>query len=336
MTTDTQWCRDLPVVVTGGVGFIGSNLALRLEAMGARVTVIDRLLTQYGANRYNLANPLNPDQGARRIELIEADIGDAEKIEQAVAGAGMIFNIAGQTSHMDSMQKPLEDMALNQIANIKFLDLVRAVNPGVRLVFSSTRQFYGPPRYLPVDEAHPIFPPDINGVHKYAAESYHMLYSRVYGMKISALRLTNVYGPRMRIKDAKQTFLGIWVRHAIQDTEFEVWGGDQRRDFSYVDDLVDALLATATADAAIGNVYNVGGFPSVTLLELAELLVKVGGSGRFLLKAFPEERKKIDIGDYYCDDSAFRAATGWEPRIDLAEGLARSIAYYRANGAHYL
>lgn len=336
MTTDTQWCRDLPVVVTGGVGFIGSNLALRLEAMGARVTVIDRLLTQYGANRYNLATPLNPDQGARRIELIEADIGDAEKIEQAVAGAGMIFNIAGQTSHMDSMQKPLEDMALNQIANIKFLDLVRAVNPGVRLVFSSTRQFYGPPRYLPVDEAHPIFPPDINGVHKYAAESYHMLYSRVYGMKISALRLTNVYGPRMRIKDAKQTFLGIWVRHAIQDTEFEVWGGDQRRDFSYVDDLVDALLATARSDAAIGNVYNVGGFPSVTLLELAELLVKVGGSGRFLLKAFPEERKKIDIGDYYCDDSAFRKATGWAPRIDLAEGLARSIAYYRANSAHYL
>ncbi|MBU0723861.1 MAG: GDP-mannose 4,6-dehydratase [Alphaproteobacteria bacterium] len=336
MTTTSHLYRGLPVLVTGGVGFIGSNLALRLEAMGARVTIVDRLLTQYGANRFNLENPLNPDQGERGITLIEADIGDAEKIEQAVAGAGMIFNIAGQTSHMDSMQKPLEDMELNQIANIKFLDLVRRVNPGVRLVFSSTRQFYGPPRYLPVDEAHPIFPPDINGVHKYAAESYHMLYSRVYGMKISALRLTNVYGPRMRIKDAKQTFLGIWVRHAIQDTEFEVWGGDQRRDFSYVDDLVDALLASATSEAAIGNVYNVGGFPSVTLLELADLLVKTAKSGRYLLKAFPEERKKIDIGDYYCDDTAFRQATGWEPKIDMAEGLARSLAYYRANSAHYL
>jgi UDP-glucose 4-epimerase len=322
--------RDRPVVVTGGAGFIGSNLARRLAELGARVTVVDRMLAGYGANPFNLANPPAP------ITLLESDIGAENAISDAVAGASVIFNFAGQTSHMDSMQQPLEDMALNQIANLRFIELVRRVNPQVRMVFSSTRQFYGVPQYLPVDEKHPLNPPDINGIHKLAAEQYHMLYSRVYGMRITALRLTNVYGPRMRIRDAKQTFLGIWVRHVIEDGAFEVWGGSQRRDFSYVEDLVEAALLTAMADATIGQVYNIGGHPSLTLDELAELLVKVGGSGRFIRKEFPAERKKIDIGDYYCDDSAFRKASGWQPRFEMAEGLRRTIAYYRAHTAQYL
>lgn len=325
-----EFWQGRPVVVTGGMGFIGSNTALRLAALGADVTVIDRMLAGYGANPNNIAG------AARPITVIESDIGAEAAIAEPVARASVIFNLAGQTSHLDSMQQPLEDMALNQVSNLRFLELVRRSNPGARIIFSSTRQFYGPPQYLPVDEKHPILPPDINGIHKYAAEAYHMLFARVYGMKCTALRLTNVFGPRMRIRDAKQTFLGIWVRHAVQNTEFEVWGGAQRRDFSYVVDLVEALLAAARTDATIGQIYNIGGIPPVTLLDLAELLVSTAKSGRFSTREFPEERRKIDIGDYFCDDSPFRRITGWEPRYGLQRGLAETLDFYKANAGFYL
>ncbi|MFN4166428.1 MAG: NAD-dependent epimerase/dehydratase family protein [Ferrovibrio sp.] len=322
--------QGVPVVVTGGMGFIGSNLVRRLVGLGATVTVIDRILAQYGANPYNLSGMVPP------VRLIEADIGDEAAVTPALAGATCIFNLAGQTSHMDSMQQPLEDLRLNQEANLRFLETLRRVNPAARVIFSSTRQFYGPPQYLPVDEKHPIAPPDINGIHKYAAEAYHLLFARVYGQRMTALRLTNVFGPRMRIRDAKQTFLGIWVKHAIQDTRFEVWGGEQKRDFTYVEDMVDAFLAAAQTDATIGHVYNIGGCPSVSLLDLADLLVRTAGQGGYDRREFPAERKKIDIGDYVADDSAFRAATGWQPRHSLAEGLAKTLDFYRAHGAHYL
>jgi UDP-glucose 4-epimerase len=321
--------RGKPVIVTGGMGFIGSNLVRRLLDAGAQVTVIDRMLAQYGANPFNLS-------GLPLAELIEADIGAEAAIFEAIGKAAVIFNFAGQTSHMDSMKQPLEDLRLNQEANLRFLELIRRVNPQARLIFSSTRQFYGPPHYLPVDEKHPIAPPDINGIHKYAAESYHMLYARVHGMRTTALRLTNVFGPRMRIRDAKQTFLGIWIRHVIENTEFEVWGGEQKRDFTYVDDLIDAALLTADTEATVGQIYNVGGCPPMSLLELAELLIKVGGSGGFERKAFPADRKKIDIGDYVADDTAFRAATGWVPKTSLVDGLKQTVEFYRGNAAHYL
>jgi UDP-glucose 4-epimerase len=324
-----KW-QGIPVVITGGMGFIGSNLALRLADLGAAVTVIDCMLSRYGANRHNLHGATAP------ITVIEADMAAEDAVAPAVAGASVIFNLAGQTSHMDSMQEPLEDLRINQLANLALLQLIRRSNPTARIVFSSTRQFYGPPKYLPVDEAHPIAAPDINGIHKYAAEAYHLLFARVYGLRTTALRLTNVFGPRMRIRDAKQTFLGIWLRHVLENNRFEVWGGDQKRDFTYVDDLVDALLAAAEQDAAIGQVYNIGGCPPVSLKALAELVVQVAGQGGFEIREFPAERKKIDIGDYVADDTAFRTITGWQPRTTLAEGLAASLAFYRAHAAHYL
>ena len=322
--------RDTPVVVTGGMGFIGSNLALRLAGLGARVTVIDCMLSRYGANRHNL------DGAGPAIRVIEADMAAEEAVAPAVQGATVIFNLAGQTSHMDSMQEPLEDLRINQLANLSLLQMIRRSNPQARVIFSSTRQFYGPPRYLPVDEAHPIAAPDINGIHKYAAEAYHLLFARVYGLRTTALRLTNVFGPRMRIRDAKQTFLGIWLRHAIENTRFEVWGGDQKRDFTYVDDLVDALLLAAEQDSTIGKAYNVGGCPPVSLRGLAEMLVQAAGQGGFDIREFPAERKKIDIGDYVADDTAFRAATGWQPKTTLAKGLADTLVFYRSHAAHYL
>lgn len=324
-----EW-RNCPVLVTGGMGFIGSNLVRRLVSLGASVTVIDLNLTDYGAHSHNLADI------ASSVEIVTADIGDNAATAAAIGKAAIVFNLAGQTSHADSMTRPAADLALNQAANLRFLEQIRALNPALRIVYTSTRQLYGVPRYLPVDEAHPVVPPDINGIHKFAAESYHLLYARVYGLRATALRLTNVYGPRMRIRDAKQTFLGIWVRHVVEDGCFELWGGDQLRDFTYVDDLVDALLATAASPATVGQVFNVGGCSPITLLALAEQLVAIAGSGRFERRAFPEERKKIDIGDFYSADGPFRAATGWQPKTPLSSGLAETLAFYRSNLAHYL
>lgn len=322
--------QGIPVLVTGGMGFIGSNLARRLAGLGAVVTVLDSQLSEYGANPFNLAGM----EG--QIRLLTADQGDDAAATLAVRDVAVVFNLAGQTSHMDSMQRPVEDLMLNQAASLRFLETLRRVNPAARVLFTSTRQFYGPPRYLPVDESHPIAPPDINGIHKFAAEAYHLLYARIYGLKATALRLTNVYGPRMRIRDAKQGFLGVWIRHVIENSRFEVWGGEQERDFTYVDDLIDALLDVAITDSTIGQVYNVGGSPPVSLRELADLLTGGAGQGSYDVKDFPAERKKIDIGTYVADDRALRAATGWAPRTTLADGLAATIEFYRANTAHYL
>jgi UDP-glucose 4-epimerase len=238
---------------------------------------------------------------------------------------------------MDSMSDPMGDLAANVTAQVGLLELVRARNPKARIVYASTRQFYGVPDYLPVDEKHALRPPDVNGVHKLAAEQHHLIYAKVHGLAATALRLTNCYGPRMRVKDARQTFVGIWIRRILEDAPFEVWGGAQKRDFTYADDVADAFIAAIDAQACVGNAYNLGGGGAVSLDTLAEaLLAANGGKGRFERKEFPADRKRIDIGDYEADDRAFRAATGWAPRVDLIEGLRRSIAYYRANLPSYL
>ena len=234
------------------------------------------------------------------------------------------------------MQDPFTDLDINVVAQLGLLEACRALNPSARVVYASTRQFYGKPDRLPVDEAHPLRPVDVNGINKMAGEAYHTLYHQVYGLPTVSLRLTNTYGPRMRIKDARQTFVGIWLRRVLEGDAFEVWGGEQRRDLTYVDDVVDAFLAAAATPAAIGQVFNIGGPPSVSLTELAELVVAAAGGGKYEQKQFPAERKRIDIGDYWADDSRFRSVTGWAPRIDLREGLRRSLDYYRANFAAYI
>ena len=204
------------------------------------------------------------------------------------------------------------------------------------MVFASTRQIYGKPDYLPVDEKHPLRPSDVNGINKIAGESYHLLYHAVYGIPTCALRLTNTYGPGMRIKDARQTFVGIWIRRLLEQQPFEVWGGEQLRDFNYVDDVVEAFVAAAVEPKAAGRVFNLGSSEVVSLRQLAELLVRINGGGRFEVREYPAERKKIDIGDYYSDYRAVREAVGWQPRVALEEGLARTLAYFRAHARDYL
>jgi UDP-glucose 4-epimerase len=322
--------KGLKAVVTGGLGFIGSNLARRLVELGAEVVVVDCLQANSGGNPANLRGVED------RLQVRSIDLRNCQRLAEVLPGQDIVFNLAGLVSHIDSMTDPISDLASNVHAQIVFLDSCRKHAPQARVIFASTRQIYGRPLRNPVDESHPLHPVDVNGVHKEAAEAYHTLYNEVYGLQTVCLRLTNTFGPRMRVRDARQTFLGIWLRRVVEDDVFEVWGGQQRRDLAYIDDVVDAFLLAGASASAQGKVFNVGGCPPVSLKELADLLVAIGGTGRYVTREFPPERLRIDIGDYYADDRLFRQATGWEPKIALHEGLARTLAYYRESLADYV
>jgi len=318
------------VLVTGGAGFIGSNLARRLAKLGAHVTIVDSLIPDYGGNPFNLHGVED------LVHLNIADVRDPYSMNFLVRGKDMLFNLAGQISHTDSMQNPYIDLEINVRAQLSILEACRNNNPAIRVLFASTRQIYGKPQYLPVDENHPIHPTDVNGINKTAAEQYHLLYNQVYGMPVTVLRLTNVYGPRMRVKDARQTFIGWWLRQIIEGQTIKIYGdGQQLRDLNYVEDLVDVMLLAAAHSETVGEVYNLGAEP-VSLLDLAKLLVQVNGSGQYELVEFPGERKKIDIGSYYADISKIRGCLGWEPKTSLEEGLRLTLAYYRQHLERYL
>lgn len=318
------------VLITGGAGFIGSNLAIRLVALGARVTLIDNLVDECGGNLFNIARLES------RIRLNISDVRDETSLHYLLRGQDFIFNLAGQTSHLDSMVNPYRDLETNCLASLSILEACRKINPRVKIVFASTRQIYGKPDFLPVDEQHLLRPTDVNGINKMAGEWYHILYNNVHGIRACALRLTNTYGPRMRVKDARQTFLGVWLRLVIQGKSFEVWGGDQLRDFTYVDDAVDAFLLAAASDVSNGQIYNLGGESVVSLKGLAENLVTANGGGDFVIREFPSDRKAIDIGDYYANFDAIRSALGWVPRVGLIDGIGKSLAYYQDNLKHYV
>jgi UDP-glucose 4-epimerase len=329
LTAEPNNWRGRRVLITGGLGFIGSNLAHRLIDFGANLFLLDSLIPGHGGQ------PLNIEGIRDRVRLSSDDLRDTKILWKVVEGQDVIFNLAGQTSHMASMSDPVSDLEINAAAQLHLLEACRCAAPHSQIIFASTRQVYGKPDYLPVDEQHQPRPIDVNGINKLAGEQYHLLYHRVHGLKACILRLTNTYGPRMRIKDSGQTFLGVWIRSILQRKAFEVWGGDQLRDFTYVDDTVDALLAAASVPAAQGKAFNIGGFPPTSLSTLAKLLTDIDPGGGYMVKPFPEDRKAIDIGDYYADDSAFRAISGWEPRVDLREGLERTLAYFRSRLEQY-
>lgn len=322
--------RDARVLITGGVGLIGSALALRLVDLGADVVLVDSMVPEGGANPANIAAIRD------RVRVETADIRDAAAMRPLLEGQEFLFDLAAQTSHMDSMSAPLHDLEVNTTAQLQLLEACRAVAPGIAVVHAGTRQIYGRPRYIPVDEAHPLRATDVNAVNKTAGEAYHLLYHDVYGLKTRSLRLTNVYGPGMRIKDARQNFLGIWLRLVLEDRAFEVWGGDQHRDMVFVEDAAEAFLAAAVTPGTAGTALNVGGDAPYSLAEIAAALIAANGGGRYEVKEFPPERKKIDIGDFVTDDRQFRALAGWAPRTSLAQGLARSLDYYRRQLAAYL
>ena len=322
--------EDKRAMITGGLGFIGSNLAHRLVELGAEVLLVDSLIPEYGGNLYNVAD-IEP---AVRINI--ADVRDEHSMKYLVQGQDYLFNLAGQVSHLDSMQDPYTDLEINCRAQLSILEACRKYNPGVKIVYAGTRQQYGKPDYLPVDEKHLMHPTDVNGVNKMAGEWYHIVYNNVHGLRAASVRGTNTYGPRMRVCDARQTFIGWWLRQIVEGQELQIFGdGRQVRDFNYVDDVVNALLRVAASDRANGEVYNLGGDEPINLVDLAELLIELNGSGSYRLVPFPPERKRIHISDFYGDYRKIRGKLGWRPRVSLREGLAVTLAYYRQNREHY-
>lgn len=318
------------ILITGGMGFLGSNLAIRLVELGAEVTLIDSLIPEYGGNLYNI----EPVKDKLRMNI--SDVRDEHSMKYLIKGKDYLFNLAGQTSHLDSMNNPYTDLDINCLSQLYILEACRKYNPGIKIVFAGTRQIYGKPQYLPVDERHPVVPVDVNGINKLSGEWYHIVYNNVYGIRTVVLRLTNTYGPRMRIKDARQTFLGVWIKNLLTGQPIQIFGnGKQIRDYNYSEDVVDAFLLAAASDDADGEIFNLGADDPLTLLKTAEIMTEKN-CGSFNLIAFPEDRRKIDIGDYYGDYRKIRAKLGWRPSTSFEEGMGQTIEYFKKNLNFYI
>ena len=319
------------VMITGGLGFIGSNLARRLVDLGANVLLVDSLIPDFGGNLFNL------DGIADRLQTNVADVRQQSTMNYLVQGVEVIFNLAGQVSHIDSMHEPFADLEINCRAQLTILEACRHNNPRAKVVFAGTRQVYGRPNSLPVRETHLVRPTDVNGINKAAGEYYHLVYNNVFGVRACSLRLTNVYGPRQLIKHNRQGFIGWFIRLAIEDQTIQIYGdGSQVRDFVYVDDAVDAFVRAGVDDSCNGEVFNVGGDRPISHRDLTALLVKVAGSGRVEYVPWPPEKKAIDIGDFYADSSKFTEATRWKVAVGLEEGLRRTVAFYRQHWDRYV
>jgi UDP-glucose 4-epimerase len=332
MTTGLAAYDGKTVLITGGLGFIGSNLAMRLaESSRADLRIIDSLDASCGGD------PRNLDGIARPVHVHTFDLREKSRLKEVVPGADVIFNLAGHVSHIDSMRDPLRDLGGNAEAHLCLLEACRTLNPAARVVYSSTRQFYGKPQRLPVDEDHPVLPLDINGVNKYAAELYHRIYHQVHGIDTCCLRLTNTYGPRQLIRNASQGVVGWFFHQVLCNEEIVLYGnGKQIRDLTYVDCVVDALLLAGVHPHAPGGVYNLGGLEPVSLLELAELMISISGKGNYRFVQFPEDGRKIDIGDYYGSFSRIQEELGWNPRVSLREGIRRTLEFFDRRRSIYI
>ena len=331
MTAYREFYRDRPVLITGGLGFIGSNLARQLVELGARVLIVDSLIPDYGGNLFNIRGIED------RLRVNVADIRQQSTMNYLVRDHDVIFNLAGQVSHIDSMQEPYTDLEINCRSQLTVLEACRHNNPAVKVVFAGTRQVYGRADSLPVTESHLVRPTDINGINKAAGEYYHLVYNNVFGVRACSLRLTNVYGPRQLLKHNRQGFVAWFIRLALEDREIQIFGdGTQLRDFVYVDDAVEAFLRAGADDTSNGEVFNVGGMEPITHGSLVELMIRTAGSGRFRYVAWPPDKKAIDIGDFYADSSKIRSALGWQPVTPLSEGLRRTFEFYRAHLDQYV
>jgi len=319
------------VMITGGLGFIGSNLAHRLVQLGADVLLVDSLIPDYGGNLFNISGIES------QVRVNVADVRQASTMNYLVRDREVIFNLAGQVSHIDSMRDPHTDLDINCRSQLTLLEACRHHNPAAKVVYASTRQIYGRPDALPVTERHLVRPTDVNGINKAAGEYYHLVYNNVFGVRACALRLTNVYGPRQLLRHNRQGFIGWFIRLVLENREIEVFGdGSQVRDFVYVDDAVEAFLVAGASDAVNGEAFNVGGDEHISHRDLVAMLVTLARQGSYKFIEWPREKKAIDIGSFYADSSLFMNRTGWAPKVPLREGFTRTLDYYRAHLPHYV
>ncbi|HEX7780165.1 MAG TPA: NAD-dependent epimerase/dehydratase family protein, partial [Vicinamibacterales bacterium] len=311
-----EFYRGRRVLITGGLGFIGSNLARRLVDLGADVLLVDSLLPDYGGNLFNIAGLED------RLRVNIADVRQSTTMNFLVRDRDVIFNLAGQVSHSDSMRDPQTDLEINCRGQLTILEACRRHNPQTKVVYAGTRQIYGRPARLPVDETHLVKPADINGINKAAGEYYHLVYNNAFDVRACSLRLTNVYGPRQLIRNNRQGFIGWFIRLALEGKEIPVYGdGSQIRDFVHVDDAVDAFLRAGATEACNGDVFNVGGSEPIAHRDLVAILLEEAGHGSVRYVDWPAEQRRIDIGSFYSDSSKFIRTTGWRQTVDLREGF---------------
>lgn len=331
MTKDgiSSFYKDKNILITGGLGFIGSSLTVKLAGMGAKVTLIDSLVPEYGGNLFNIHGLEN------KVNINISDVRDKYSINHLVQGKDILFNLAGTLSHVDSMTDPYTDLEINATSQLSILEACRNYNTKIKILYAGTRNQYGKAQYLPVDEKHPQDPTDINGINCIAGESYHLLYNKIYGIRSCSLRLTNVFGPRHQMKHPRQGVLNWFLRQIIDGEEIRLFGtGDQIRDINYIDDVVQAFLLCGASDNVWGEVFNLGGIP-VSLKKFVEEAIKVNKKGKFKAVEFPEDRKKIEIGDYIANYFKIYRLLGWEPKTTLEEGIQKTLAYYRKNKKFY-
>lgn len=322
--------KNKRVLITGGLGFIGSNLARRLVDQSADITIVDSMIPEYGGNLFNVHDISD------RVKINFADIRDGFSMHHLVQKQEFIFNLAGQVSHLRSMTDPFPDLDINCRAQLSLLEACRHNNPDVKILFAGTRGQYGRVQSLPVNENHPMNPVDVNGINNIAGEQYHILYNKIYGLRTTSLRLTNTYGPRHSMKSDDQSFLNWLIRRAIEGHTIQVYGdGSQKRDFNYVDDVVEAFLLAAVDDRTNGDVFNLGGPEPVSVLDVTKLLLEVMGSGKYEVVPFPENRRKIEIGDYWGDYTKIKNLLGWAPTTTLNDGLRKTVDFYQQHKQHY-
>lgn len=321
--------KNKKILITGGLGFIGSTLAIRLAGLDAQVLIADAMIAGYGGNLFNIETVKD------KVKVEITDIRDAEKMNRLVAGRDIIFNLAGTLSHVDSMTDPMTDLEINCRAQLSLLESVRKYNPKARIIFAGTRNQYGKARYLPVDENHPLEPTDINGINNIAAEKYHLMYYQVYGIKTVSLRMTNTYGPRHQMKHSRQGVLNWFIRQIMDGDKVKLYGtGKQIRDINYVDDVIDALIAVGASKVGWGEAYNLGG-EAISLLDYVNKIITITGQGKVTLVPFPKDRVTIEIGDYVASYKKITKTYGWKPKVGLETGIRRTIEFYRKYKTKY-
>lgn len=320
--------KNKSILITGGLGFIGSNLAIKLVKDGAKVEIYDALVKNFGGNLFNI-RPVKKD-----VKITIADLREETSVYKSVKNKDLIFNLAGNLSHVDSMANPLMDLDINCRAQLCLLEACRKINPTVKIIFAGTRNQYGKALYLPVDEKHIQEPTDINGINSIAAEKYHFLYFKVYGVRGASLRMSNTFGPRHQMKHPRQGVLNWFIRQILDGEKIMLYGdGSQIRDINYVSEVIDALIMLAKSRGQWGEAFNLGGHP-MSLLEFVKQATAVTGGGYKFLR-FPPERKAIEIGNYVADIKKIKERTGWEPSVSVEDSLIETFDYYKKNRKHY-
>lgn len=330
MTDYRDFYRGKKILITGGLGFIGSNLAHALVPLGARVTLLDALLPQYGGN------PFNVREIADRVRVVQGDIRDPRILAAEVPETDVLFNLAAQVSYVDSMVEPFLDVDINCVGHLHVLETVRRLAPEAKVCFASSRFAYGKILTTPVDESHPTQPLSIYGVHKLAAEKYHRIYYDRYGLRTATIRIPNPYGPRQQMKHSKYSIVGWFIRQALDGGTLPIFGdGEQERDYLYVDDIVDAFLRIGATDRTDGEVYNIGSSERVRFVDMADEVLRVVGGGKKEHVPWPKDYERYETGSYRADTRKIHAAVGWQSQISLREGVRRTVDYYQRFRKHY-